>query len=78
MPKKIQISILESEKSLRLLLRKTTTERIRGRIKALLLLKQNKVHYQSQLAAKLGFSEKTVREWLKRYQSEGLSSLLRL
>ena len=76
MPKKIQISVLESEKELRLLLRKTTTDRIRGRIKALLLLKQNKVHYQSQLATKLGFTEKTIREWLKLYDSEGLSSFI--
>lgn len=76
MPKKIQISVLESEKELRLLLAKTTTERVRGRIKALLLLKQGKVHYQSQLATKLGFTEKTIREWLKLYRSEGLSSLI--
>ena len=76
MPKKIQISVLESEKELRLLLAKTTTERLRGRIKALLLLKQGKVHYQSQLATKLGFTEKTIREWLKLYRSEGLSSLI--
>jgi len=76
MPKKIQITVLESEKSLRLLLAKTTTDRVRGRIKALLLLKQGKVSYQSQLAAKLGFTEKTIREWLKLYQSEGLSSLI--
>ena len=76
MPKKIQIIIKESEKELRLLLTKTTTERVRGRIKALLLLKQSKVNYQSQLAKKLGFTEKTVREWLKLYESEGLRSLL--
>lgn len=78
MPKKIQISVLESEKELRLLLTKITTERVRGRVKALLLLKQNKVHYQSQLATKLGFTEKTIREWLKLYKYEGLSSLIRV
>ena len=38
MPKKIAITVRESEKELRLLLGKVTTERIRGRIKALLLL----------------------------------------
>ena len=76
MPKKIQVSVLESEKELRSLLLKSTTDRIRGRIKALLLLKQNKVYYQSQLARKLGFTEKTIREWLKLYESKGLSSLL--
>lgn len=78
MPKKIQITVLESEKELRLLLLKTTTDRVRGRLKALLLLKQNKVAYQSQLAIKLGFTEKTIREWLKLYESEGLSSLIRV
>jgi len=76
MPKKIQVTVLESEKELRLLLAKKTTDRVRGRIKALLLLKQNKVTYQSQLALKLGFTEKTIREWLKLYESEGLSSLI--
>lgn len=76
MPKKIEISVLESERELRLLLNKATTFRVRGRIKALLLLKQNKVSYQSHLASKLGFTEKTIRGWLKLYQSEGLSSLL--
>lgn len=76
MPKKIQISVLESEKELRLLLSKTTTDRVRGRIKALMLIKQGKVNYQKQLATKLGFTEKTIREWLKLYQTEGLSSLI--
>lgn len=76
MPKKIELLVLESEKELRLLLKKKTTDRVRGRLKALLLLKQGKVHYQSQLAAKLGFTEKTIREWLKLYESEGLSSLI--
>ncbi len=76
MPKKIQITVLESEQELRLLLIKTTTDRIRGRIKALLLLKQNKVDYQSQLASKLGSTEKTIRECLKLYESAGLSSFL--
>lgn len=76
MPKKIQTSVLESEKELRLLLTKKTTDRVRGRIKALLLLKQGRVHYQSELASKLGFTEKTIREWLKLYKSEGLSGLI--
>ena len=48
MPKKIHLSILESEQDLRLLLTKNTTDRVRGRIKALLLLKQGKVEYQTK------------------------------
>ncbi len=78
MPKKIPIQIQESEKELRLLLNKTTTDRLRGRLKALILIKSGKVEYQSELASKLGFTEKTIREWLKRYQSYGLSSLITL
>ena len=65
MPKKIHLSILESEQDLRLLLTKNTTDRVRGRIKALLLLKQGKVEYQSHLANKLGFTEKCLK--YKRY-----------
>ena len=39
-------------------------------------MKQCKVVYQSQLAHKLGFTEKTVREWLKTYNERGLSDLI--
>ena len=47
-----------------MLLNKTTTDRIQGRLKALILIKSGKVDYQLQLASKLGFTEKTIREWL--------------
>ena len=63
MPKKISINIIESEQELQLLLNKTNTDRVRGRLKALLLLKKGKVSYQNELARKIGFTEKTVREW---------------
>lgn len=78
MPKKISIIVLESEKFLISLLNKTTTDRVRGRIKALLLLKRGKVNFQSELAVKLGFTEKTIREWLKLYNLKGLSSLVEI
>ena len=78
LPKKISINITESEKELQLLLNKTNTDRVRGRLKALLLLKKGKACYQNELARKVGFTEKTVREWLKLYQREGLSSLLEI
>jgi len=78
MPKQISIPVLESEKELRLLLGKSTTDRVRGRLKALLLLKRKKVNYQSELASKLGYTEKTIREWLKLYSKEGLVSLLEI
>lgn len=76
MPKKIEISVLESEKELRSLLNKSKSDRQRGRLKMLLLIKQGKAVYQIHLASKLGFTEKTIREWLKRYASEGLNALI--
>ena len=76
MPKKITITVKESEKELRLLLLKSKSDRQRGRLKLLLLLKQGRYNYQSHLASKLGFTEKTIREWLKLYASEGLESFI--
>jgi len=78
MPKKISVLVLESEKELQLLLNKSTTDRVRGRLKALLLLKKGTISYQSELAAKLGFNEKTIRDWLKHYEKEGLSNFLKI
>ena len=68
-PKKISLPILESEKELQKLLKKSRTDRVRGRLKALLLIKKGKVSYQSELSAKLGFTEKKIREWLRLYKS---------
>lgn len=76
MTKQINISLKESEKELCSRLRKAKSERERGRLRALILLKEGKVVYQSQLAQKLGFTEKTVREWLKPYNEYGLSELI--
>ncbi|QTD37618.1 helix-turn-helix domain-containing protein [Polaribacter batillariae] len=76
MPKQINITVKESEEELSSLLRKAKSERERGRLKVLILVKQGKVVYQSQLAYKLGFTEKTIREWLKTYNSYGLSELI--
>lgn len=78
MPKKISVSVKESISELEGLLKKVKSERARGRIKALLLLKKEKVSYQLELARKIGFTEKTVREWLKRYEREGLASCIKI
>ncbi len=76
MPKKIDITIDESLSDLRSHLRKAKSDRERGRLKALILLKEGKVEHQSHLASKLGFSEKTIREWLKTYSREGFKSFI--
>jgi len=78
MPKKIDILILEDFSTLESLLRKTSTDLLRSRIKALILLKKGNISYQSELSKKLGYTEKTVREWLKLYKSTGLEGLLSL
>lgn len=78
MPKKISVQVLESIKELELQLNKVTTSRVRGRLKTLLLLKKGKACYHSELASKLSFTEKTIREWLKLYEKQGLSSLLQV
>ena len=51
MPKKISTVVTESEKKLQILLNKNKTDRVRGRLKAL-LQKKGKVSYQSKLASK--------------------------
>ena len=76
MPKKISITVSESLNQLRVLLLKAQSDRERGRLKVLILLKQGKAIYQNQLARKLGFTEKTIREWLKVYNEHGLSELI--
>jgi len=43
-----------------------------------LLLKKEKVSYQLEISRKLGFTEKTVREWFKIYNEGGINSLLEM
>lgn len=76
MPKKIQITVKEELSELKSLLRNSKSDRQRGRLKCLILLKQGKFCYQSKLASKLGFTEKTVRDWLKSYSTNGLNDFI--
>lgn len=73
MPKKISIHIKESLSELESMKRKASSRLIEDRLRALILIKQGKQFYQLRLARKLGYTEKTVREWLKIYEQEGLS-----
>jgi transposase len=76
MPKKISITINESADFLNKAYSRTTSRLQQDRIKTLLFLVEKKYHYQSNIAKKLGRTEKTIRDWLKLYVSEGFSSLI--
>jgi transposase len=76
MPKKIDITIHESLGFLNNEYLKTTSRLQQDRIKTLIYLANKKYNYQSAIAKKLGRTEKTIRDWLKRYTSEGFEALI--
>jgi transposase len=76
MAKFIDIEISESEEALSSLLRKQRKLLQHSRVKALLLIKQGKVHYTTQLAIKLNRSRKTIYNWLQLYEKEGIEKYL--
>ncbi|MFV7235076.1 helix-turn-helix domain-containing protein [Flavobacterium sp. ZB4R12] len=78
MPKKIKIEITESLEFLRNEHIKAKGELKKDRLKVLIYIKEGKYHFQSDIAKKLGRTEKTVREWIQEYSQSGLSSLLKV
>lgn len=76
MPKKIDIHITETLPELESLKRKAKSRLREDRLRALILIKQGKFCYQSDLARKLGYTSKTVRGWLKAYSQKGLHACL--
>lgn len=76
MAKTIDITVIESEERLRYLLRLQNRPRQQSRVKALLLIKQGKVKYPSEIARKLRFSRRAVYDWLKSYSEGGIESYL--
>lgn len=76
MAKTICITIKESEEHLMYLLRKQDKLLQQSRVKALLLIKQDKVKYTYQLAGKLKRGRRTIYDWLKSYQESGIEVYL--
>lgn len=76
MAKTIDVTIHESEANLKYLLRQQSKLLQQSRVKALLLIKQEKVKYTYELANKLKRERKTIYNWLKLYQSKGLNAYL--
>lgn len=76
MPKKISIDIQESVDFLEKSFAKIKEPLKKDRIKTLLYIKKNQSFYQSEIAKKLGRTEKTIRTWLQTYILKGFSGLL--
>jgi transposase len=76
MPKKIQIDIKEELDFLEKSLAKTLGSLKQDRLKTLLLIKKGKHYYYSDIAKKLGRTEKTIRVWVQEYLQSGISAML--
>jgi transposase len=76
MQKKIEIAkTLEFKRNEHL---KAKGELKNNRLKVLIYIKEGKYHFQSDIAKKLGRTEKTVRQWIQEYTQSGLSSHLKV
>jgi len=73
--KKITLSIAEDLEFLHREHSKSSSSLSKDRIKALIYIKEGKYAFQSDIAHKLGRTEKTVRGWLQKYSQVGFSGL---
>ena len=78
MAKQIDIEIRESASELKALVSTQIKLLQYQRVKALLLIKQGKVIYTYQLAKKLKRERKTIYNWLKLYEQQGIDSYLKV
>ena len=76
MPKKIFLEIAESVEFLQREHTKANGPLKKDRIKTLLYIKEGKYYFQSDIAKKLGRTEKTIRGWLQEYFRDGYSRLI--
>jgi transposase len=76
MPKKITLFIAEDLEFLVREHSKSPSSLSKDRIKALIYIKKGKYAFQSDIAHKLGRTEKTVRGWLQKYSQVGFSGLI--
>lgn len=75
MPKKIALLISEDLEFLVREHSKSPSSLSKDRIKALIFIKKGKHAFQSDIAHKLGRTEKTVGGWLQKYSQVGFSGL---
>jgi transposase len=76
MPKKIDITIEESIDFLEKSYQKAESVLCKDRIKCLIYVKKGQYCYNSDIAKKLGRTEKTVRGWLSIYNQERYAGLI--
>jgi transposase len=77
-PKKITIKIKESAEYLYEKLSESKGKQKEDRIKTLLYIKEKKFHFQSDIGEDLERTEKTIRAWIREYQENGFSGLLKV
>lgn len=75
MAKTIDIQIIETEKELESILRKTKSKLVEKRIKSLLLIKKGKCKYTKEVAAKVGVVRKSIYNWFEDYKKGGIDKL---
>jgi len=75
MPKKIKLIIREELEFLQREYSKSKSSLSKDRIKTLIFIKQGKYTFQSEIAKKLGRTEKTVRGWIQQYSESGFIKL---
>ena len=78
MAKQIDIQIDQSESELKRLVQSHTSLLTHQRAKALLLIKQGKIRYTYELAKKLKRERKTIYNWLKLYDTQGIEGYLKI
>ncbi|AMW28827.1 MULTISPECIES: helix-turn-helix domain-containing protein [Arthrospira] len=71
-----QLAIQETIEDLKFLMSQTITHDSFKKVKALYLLKSNKVSSITKLALVLGVSRITIHRWLNRYQKGGIDRLI--
>ena len=76
MPKKIALSVLEDIDFLEKSFSKAQGSLKKDRIKTLIYVKTGQYFFQSDIAKKLGRTEKTIRHWLNDYIKNGFSGFL--
>lgn len=78
MPKKINVTVLEDIDFLEKSYLKVKGRLKQDRLKTLIYVKSNQFCFQSDIANKIGRTEKTIRSWLNDYIKNGLSELLQV
>lgn len=76
MAKAIKIEIKESIPELKTLISKQKSILKKSRLKCLLLIKENSIHFKTVLSKKLKYDRNAIANWIKKYELGGIELLL--